>query len=150
MKTMRYLLYAFILFLSCNSPQANFDWLVGSWERTNGKPGTQTIETWEKINTTTYKALALVLNNQDTVYKEICTIKKEKNEYYYIAEEPENPKPTPFKIVESTNESFKAVNPENEYPKVITYKFSKGKITATISGGGKQADYNFERRLTVN
>lgn len=135
-----------LVLFSCSIDASHFDWLVGTWERTNGKPGTKTIETWEKLDHKTYKAISLVLNNKDTLYKEHCTIKKEGDYYYYIADVPQNPYPIKFKIVEFTDQSFKAVNPQHDFPKEITYKVSDNKIIASISGGNKQVDYNFEKQ----
>lgn len=146
MKTNKLTIIILILLTSCGIAKSDFDWLVGSWERTNGKPGTQTIESWEKVDNKTYKATSVVLMDRDTVYKEYCTIKKEGNDYYYIAEVPQNPNPTKFKIVEFTNQGFKAVNPEHDFPKEITYKIFENKIIASISGGDKQIDYNFEKQ----
>jgi len=146
MKTNRLIILTLVLLASCGTAKSDFDWLIGSWERTNGKPGTQTIESWKKIDSKTYKAISVVLKDKDTVYKEHCTIKKEGNDYYYIAEVPQNPNLTRFKIVEFTNESFKAVNPKHDFPKEITYKITGNKIIASISGGDKQIDYNFEKQ----
>ena len=44
MKTNRLIILVLVLLASCSAAKSDFDWLVGSWERTNGKPGTQTIE----------------------------------------------------------------------------------------------------------
>jgi len=146
MKTNRLIILALVVLASCSVAKSDFDWLVGSWERTNGRPGTQTIESWKKIDGETYKAISVVLKEKDTVYKEHCTIKKEGDSYYYIAEVPQNKNPTKFKIIEFTNQGFKAVNPEHDFPKEITYKVSGKTIIASISGGEKQIDYNFEKQ----
>ena len=72
--------------------------------------------------------------------------KKRRWRLYYIAEVTQNPNPTKFKIVEFTNQSFKAVNPQHDFPKEINYTISGTKIVASISGGDKRIDYNFEKQ----
>lgn len=146
MKTNKLIIIALIILASCGATKSDFDWLVGSWERTNGKPGTQTIESWEKVDSKTYKAISVVLKDKDTVYTEHCTIKKEGDNYYYIAEVPQNPNPTKFKIIAFTSQGFKAVNPEHDFPKEINYKISGNTIIASISGGDKKIDYTFEKQ----
>lgn len=137
--------------ISCSSSNSKksgptFDYLIGNWERTNGRPGTQTMESWKKLDNQTYKAISVTLKGKDTVYMEHCTIRKEEGNYYYIADVPQNQNPTKFKIVEFTNESFKAVNPEHDFPREINYRVSGNTITASISGGEKQIDYNFKKQ----
>ena len=148
---MKHILTLLVFALAINSckPQneathkGEFDWLVGSWERTNGKPGTKTLESWKKMDDHSYKALSVVLKDKDTVYKENCTIMKEGEQYYYIAEVPQNPNPTKFKIVGFSDKSFKATNPNHDFPKEIKYSLSNHIIKASVSGNGKQIDYIF-------
>lgn len=139
------IIISLIALTSCGATQSSFDWLVGSWERTNGKLGTQTIESWEKVDDKTYKAISVVLKGMDTVYTEYCTIKKEGDNYYYIADVPQNTNSTRFKIVEITDQGFKAVNTKHDFPKEISYKISGNTIIASISGDDKQIDYNFKK-----
>ncbi|WAC02757.1 DUF6265 family protein [Lacinutrix neustonica] len=146
MKTNKLIIISLIILTSCGVAKSDFDWLVGSWERKNGKPGTQTIESWKKVDGKTYKCISVVLKDKDTVYSEHCTIKKEGNDYYYIAEVPQNRNPTKFKIIKFNSEGFKAVNPEHDFPKEINYQISGNTIIASISGGDKKIDYNFEKQ----
>mgnify|MGYP001801625731 CR=1 FL=1 len=146
MTTSKLILVATIMLLSCRIAKSDFDWLIGSWERTNGQSGMQTIEHWEKVDNKTYKAHSIVLKQKDTLYQEYCTIQKEGNHYYYIADIPQNPNPIKFKIVGFSPEGFKAVNPEHDFPKEISYIISGNTIIASISGGDKQIEYNFEKQ----
>jgi hypothetical protein len=131
---------------TCSKTQPSFDWLVGSWERTNGKSGTQTFESWEKIGDETYNAISVVLQGADTVYTEHCTIKKEGDNFYYIAEVPQNSEATYFKISNVNGNSFTAENPEHDFPKKIQYLYRNGELRATISGGDKKIEYLFKKR----
>ena len=152
MKTNRLLIIALLVLASCgtygtyDTYRSSFDWLVGSWERTNGKPGTQTIESWEKIDANTYTGISVVLRNNDTVYKERASIKKENDTYYYIAEPQQNPEPTKFKITVFNNFSFKSENPNHDFPKEINYMRQGDTIIASILGNGKKIDYNFKKQ----
>ena len=130
---------------SCSRIKPDFDWLMGSWERSNGKPNTQTIETWDKINDTNYVGISLVLIGQDTNYREDCIISKEGNDYYYIADVPENIRPTKFKIIEFSKQGFKAINYKHDFPQEIIYKLKGNDLTASISGEDKTIIYEFIR-----
>ena len=146
MKTYKIWVITFLALASCGNSQSDFDWLVGSWERTNGKPGTQTFESWEKIDAYTYEGISVVLRNNDTIYKEKATILKEQDTYYYIAEPQQNAEPTKFKITVFNNFSFKSENPEHDFPKEINYTRKGNTIIASILGNGKQIDYNFKKQ----
>lgn len=137
--------------ISCSSlnfskPEANFDYLLGTWERTNGEPGTKTIESWTKISDEIYSAISVVVMDSDTVYKETVRLEKLGDTYFYRAEVPQNLNPTNFRVVDIGQHGFSAINPNNDFPKRIKYR---GKSTtflyATISGNGKKVLYVFKR-----
>lgn len=133
--------------ITCKQDQESYDWMVGEWERTNGKPGTQTLESWKKIDPETYTSEAMVLSGPDTLFVEHCTIKKIDNDYYYIAEVDHNDSPTHFKIIESKKGSFIAVNEAHDFPKKITYTINGNELNAAVSGDDKVIEYQFKRRV---
>lgn len=144
---MKLILYTtIILLVSCDQPSPDFNYLLGTWHRSNGKPETTTIESWNKVNASTYASTAIVLEASDTIYIENSWIRQEGTEYYYVSDAPENKMPIKFKIIEYSASSFKAVNNNHDFPKVIRYSRSDSKLKATISGNGNHIDYHFEKQ----
>jgi len=141
---------AFILtFPACNksdqnksTPKNNFDWLIGSWERTNDKPPKQTFEKWEKLSVDEYIGLGYTLEKTDTVFKEYLRIFKQKNNWIYEVTGV-NENPTLFSFDEFSDTSFSCTNYKNEFPKKIKYIISNDTLTAEISGNGNYIQFIF-------
>ena len=151
MKNMLVILIISVL-MSCNSKKKlptglSFDYLVGNWERTNGKSGSRTYESWKKMDKDTYSSISVVLVQGDTVYKETVRLEKRGDTIFYIADVPQNEVPTEFKVVHQDQYGFSAINPENDFPKRIKYeKIDAGQLNAIISGNGKEVLYQFDKR----
>lgn len=54
-------------------------------------------------------------------------------------------KPTVFRITSHDTSSFTAVNPENEFPKVIKYSYFDDVLTTTIAGDDMEIPFIFWR-----
>ena len=122
------------------------DWLVGTWNRTNTKPGQSGYELWEQANPTELKGFGVNLNGNDTTFIEKLHIVIKDNNIYYIGDVPVNQKPVYFKLTEITESGFACENPDHDFPKKISYQLDGKKLKAQISGDGKVIDYLFERR----
>ena len=144
----RYFLILFIgfllLFISCEKPEMNFDWLVGNWQRINVNSDERTFEIWEKINANKYEGIGFTLKESDTVFKENLTLLKEKNQWIYkVGGVHENP--VLFPLEEFKQNSFIAKNDINEFPKIIDYKIKDGNLIARIADDKKEVLFVFEK-----
>ena len=136
----------------CQSPTAdtkvNFkklEWLVGSWNRTNAKPGKSSNERWEKTGEFELRGIAVNMQGNDTTYIEKLLILIKDNSIYYVADVPENQKPIYFKFTQISNTGFVCENPSHDFPKKISYDRNGSNLKAQISGDGKSIDYLFKR-----
>jgi hypothetical protein len=132
-----------------NETKENFkklNWLIGTWNRTNVKPGKSGVEQWKQTNPHELRGIGANLQGTDTLFVEKLRIIIKDNNIAYVADVPENQKPVYFKLTEITESSFVCENPEHDFPKKISYQLDGKKLKAQISGNGKAIDYLFERR----
>ena len=122
------------------------NWLIGTWNRTNAKPGQSGHERWEQINPTELNGFGVNLKGMDTTFIEKLRIVIKDNNIYYIGDVPENQKPVYFKLTEIVESGFVCENPEHDFPKKISYHLDGKKLKAQISGDGKVIDYLFEKK----
>ena len=123
----------------------NLEWLVGTWNRTNVKPGKSAHERWEKTNALELRGIGVSMQGKDTTFVEKITILIKDNNIYYVADVPENEKPVYFKLTEISNSGFVCENPEHDFPKKISYQLNGADLKAQISGDGKSIDYLFKK-----
>jgi hypothetical protein len=154
---MKYILFIVIFFASLaasNAQNSNaeaissfnkLNWLTGTWNRTNTKPGRTAQEKWEKTSSSEMKGWGINLKGQDTLFVEKLKIVIKDNAVYYVADIPENKQSVYFKLTEISVNGFTCENPEHDFPKKITYQLEGNKLKATIAGNGKAIDYLFER-----
>lgn len=125
---------------------SDFEWLLGKWERTNGRPGQATYEHWTKESDTKFTGFGWTMKGKDTAFVEKFSLMIKDNDIYYVADVSQNPAPVWFKITEHTNNTFVSSNPKHDFPKMIGYKMeSESLMTATISGDGKEIPYKFKK-----
>ena len=122
------------------------EWLVGTWNRTNSKPGKSSYERWEKSNEFELRGIGITLQGKDTAFVEKITIMIKDNSIYYVADVPENEKPVFFKLTEISSTGFVCENPEHDFPKKISYQLNGVDLKAQISGDGKSIDYLFKKQ----
>ena len=141
-----------LLFIACNetghkkiNDQNQLDWLIGKWQRVNGKPELDTWETWSKDGSQ-YSAIAVNIQGGDTVYVEKIKIMKEDSNYFYIAHVPQNPTPTRFRLFERSATHFVAENLTHDWPTSISYAIQSDTLVAKISGRGIQHVYYFKKQ----
>ena len=123
-----------------------FDWLIGTWHRTDSKPGRSGHERWEKTTASELKGFGVNLKGTDTAFVEKLLIVIKDDQLYYVGDVPENQKPVYFKLTEITESGFVCENPEHDFPKKISYQLEGKKLKAQISGNGKVVGYLFERK----
>ena len=122
------------------------NWLVGTWNRTNTKPGKSGEERWEKMGTQELRGFGVNLQGKDTTFVEKLHIVIKDDQIYYVGDVPENQKPVYFKLTEITDIGFVCENQEHDFPKKIVYQLDGKKLKAQISGNGKVIDYLFEKK----
>jgi len=119
-----------------------FEWIVGSWKRTNDTNGEQTFEHWHRSTKYSYSGTAYTLKELDTIFTERLAIRFESYHLDYIVTSPAFGTTT-FEIKEVEKNYFFAENKRNDFPTIISYEYSEPNLIATLLGGGKDIDYIF-------
>lgn len=118
-----------------NTDLTQLKWLIGTWERTNVKPGTTAFEVWKTDTENSLIGRGISLKGADTTFVENLKIEIKDEKLYYVAEVSHNAAPTYFEITEISANAFTAQNPTHDFPKVIAYELKDNELTATISDG---------------
>ncbi|MDN3641452.1 DUF6265 family protein [Lutimonas halocynthiae] len=124
---------------------ASFSWLLGSWERVNEKDGKQTFEHWKQASKELYLGMGCTLKEGDTIWKETIELRKLGKNWNFEVKGKGESQPTVFAVTKIEKEGFVCENPENEFPKIISYKKSKTGLNAMISGGGPDITFDFKK-----
>ena len=140
---MKTIIFALAIFFNQNEA-GRVDWLVGTWTRTNAKPGRSGAEVWTKVNNELI-GRGVNMKGADTAFVEKLKIVSKDGKLFYVADVPENDGEVWFEFTELTNKSFVCENPTHDFPKKISYALEGDQLKATISGGGKEIDYLFVR-----
>ncbi|MFH1120421.1 MAG: DUF6265 family protein [Bacteroidota bacterium] len=119
----------------------SFSWLEGHWvDTTNGF-----YESWWKSENETLHGNGYQISEGDTVFGEKLSIENSGRSWNYIVAF--GNEKTLFRLVNSPGDSLVFENPENEFPKRITYlNKGNGSITAIIENPGvtdKFTQFNF-------
>lgn len=136
-----------VAFMNGQTPTAadfsKLDWLQGTWNRANTKPGRSGHERWVKLSPTAWQGFGVTMRGNDTAFLEKLQLVVKNNTIYYIADVPENKSAVYFKLTAITETGFVCENPEHDFPQKISYQKEGNGIKATISGNGKSMDYMF-------
>jgi hypothetical protein len=122
----------------------NFEWLAGSWMRTNDQEGNQTFEHWIKNSDTEYTAMGCTLHKGDTIFKEHLRLIRT-GDKWNLEVSGVNENPTSFLMISYTENSFVCENKQNEFPKHIAYSIQDGLLNAKIFDDDKEITFLFER-----
>ncbi|MBF4983978.1 hypothetical protein FNJ87_06400 [Nonlabens mediterrranea] len=130
-------------------PQLN--WLQGKWQRVDDQLGRSTFENWRMQIDGTYLGHGFTLAENDTVFEEKLAIKPlnklVKNDNRWVFQVTSvNESSTIFMIKESTNNSFTAVNLENEFPTHIRYTFINDSLKAVVYNDKKSINFTFKKK----
>jgi len=142
------LLVAFCQLATAQTPShiEDLGWLVGSWKRTNNKPGQTGIENWIIDPEIGLRGYGITMRGSDTLFVEKMRIVTGDNDaLYFVADVIENPKPVYFRITSIQQSEFICENPEHDFPKRITYRRRTKDLEVKISGNDKSIDYKFKR-----
>jgi len=121
----------------------NFDWLLGDWERADEKDGKQTFERWTKVNIMEYHGFGFTLQNSDTIWQEDIKLIYRDSVWNFEVSGRGEDQPTIFRLTDIKSERFDSQNPENEFPKIISYYREGNKMHALISGNGMEIPFEF-------
>ncbi len=122
------------------------EWMLGTWQRTNVRPGTKAYEKWETAADGGFSGLGWSMKASDTTFVEKLKVTIEGNTLYYVADVKENATPTLFKITELNETGFVSRNPDHDFPKMISYDLKEDIMTVVISDGGeKKMGFVFKR-----
>jgi len=124
---------------------ADFSWLLGSWQRVNEKEGQQTFEYWKQASNELYVGMGCTLKEGDTIWKENIELQKVGKDWNFEVKGKGETQPTVFTLTKIEKEGFVCENPENEFPKIISYQKSDTGLSAIISGGGSDITFEFKR-----
>ena len=130
-----------------SAPGYNFDWLNGSWIRTNDEEGYSTYEHWTKNSNTEYLGLGVTLQNNDTIFKEELRLVKTAQDWN-LEVSGVNENPTLFLLINQTENSFECENKYNEFPKNISYSRDDNILLAKISDGDREISFSFEKLVS--
>jgi len=122
------------------------EWLIGTWNRTNNKPGRTANERWEKIKDYELRGFGVSFKGSDTAYVEKIKIVMKNDTIYYVADVPENNTLVYFKMTMISEDGFVCENPRHDFPKKIAYHRKDQSLKAQISGDEKEIDYYFDRQ----
>lgn len=123
-----------------------FDWLQGTWTRTNAKPGRSGVEIWQKRSDSEMTGQGISLKGSDTTFVEKLKIIMKDDAIYYVADVPENKEPILFKLTSHSKNRLVFENPQHDFPKKITYELLRNKLKATTAGDGKEIEFWFEKK----
>lgn len=140
MKPLTSLLVVFLSFASraseCNDLNA-VNLLLGQWLSKSDKVVIS--EHWQAVDnhylkgSSTTKSLAKA---DKPPFVEAMTIVKMSGEIFYLAKPPQNPMPTPFKLVACNNARLRFENQAHDFPKVIEYiRHGEKGLTAEVTDG---------------
>ncbi|MEJ0031063.1 MAG: DUF6265 family protein [Bacteroidota bacterium] len=124
---------------------AKVEWLNGTWNRTNAKPGRSGSEMWTKNNNELI-GRGVTMKGVDTAFVEKLKIVAKDGKLFYVADVPENKTTVWFEFTSLTDKGFVCENPKHDFPKKISYSLDGDNLKAVISGDGKEIDYLFVRK----
>lgn len=122
------------------------EWLIGTWNRTNAKPGRSGAEVWKKNSDTELHGRGISMKGNDTSFVEKLKIVVKENKLYYVADVPDNKAVVYFAFTDISPGGFTCENPDHDFPKKIQYRRDGRTLTAMISGDGKSIVYLFQLR----
>lgn len=120
-------------------------WLEGTWDRQGMRGEEKGFEHWV-MEAGELRGQGVTMRGADTVFVEKLSVVMRDGAAYYVAEVPQNPEPTYFKITEMTESGFVSENPDHDFPKKIAYMLEGNRLRAVISGDGKEMAFEFLRR----
>jgi hypothetical protein len=125
--------------------QAQFDWLLGNWIRTNEAANTETRENWSKKNQSEYIGFGFTIQNKDTIWQENIRLSESNGQWSFDVAGKGETEPTKFRVTNIGKQKFSCENQANEFPKVIAYSQKGDQLHAEISGNDVEIPFEFEK-----
>lgn len=120
------------------TPISQAKWLIGRWKNQSAK--TLDIETWQKLNDSTFLGRSYSLAGTDTVSSEHIRLEQHAGKLYYIptVKNQNDGKAVTFTFTSSDNKHLVFENPKHDFPQKISYtQINKDSLVAEISGTWK-------------
>ncbi len=122
-----------LFFSGCMSPDNSpFDCFLGNWKVDFGEE--TYYETWSKDSNGNYLGEAFMFSAGDTTNYETFQLVKTNSEWN-LSVNFEELESVDFKVSEISECAFKAVNPKNDFPQLISYSFAENHMSAYITNG---------------
>jgi len=132
-----------ILVSSCkkNKEVNSLQWLIGKWERTNNSDTTKTTyEIWNK----NLSGTSITIKDGDTIFIEnFSIVKTEDKKYLQISGM--NGQPSFFEFTNENDNSFTCVNPQNQFPKKISYNLENNQLHSKVENNDFSVDFLFKK-----
>ena len=125
--------------------ETNFDYLIGSWIRTNEKPDRNTFENWKKISPIEYQGSGFTIKDKDTIWQEDVILSKTNTDWKFTVTDKKEKNQVTFNLTKILNDEFTCENQENEFPKIIRYKKDGELLKAAIEGGDMKITFEFKK-----
>ena len=110
-------------------------WLLGKWE--NISDNGNLIESWEKLNDSTFNGQSYFIKEKDTLHFEIIQLKQKGEDLFYVStiRGQNNDKLISFKLTNATEKQLDFINLKHDYPQKVSYiKISNDSLLIQISG----------------
>ncbi|PHR85971.1 MAG: hypothetical protein COA80_20005 [Leeuwenhoekiella sp.] len=125
--------------------QKNFDWLLGTWERTDEEPGKETFEAWSKPNDSEYRGFGYTMQKGDTIWQEEMLLIPSTENWVLKIKSPDDPEAVSFTLKEYSTNAFSFENAEVAFPNLITYRKQGEILQASVSGGDAEIRFAFRQ-----
>jgi hypothetical protein len=140
-------LLALLAFISCKKTDSDESdknekdkirtahWLLGQWEAQS--EGGSLIETWKKINDSTYNGQSYFMKGKDTIHTETLLLQQVEDQLSYTTtiKGENDDQPVPFILTDRDETQLVFENLKHDYPQKISYtQISKDSLLTEISG----------------
>jgi len=111
---------------------ASLNGLIGEWQAQNTQQSV--VEIWQRQADDSLKGISRTLGNNSSKrpFEESLRIVKMSGEIFYLAKTPQNSLPVAFRLVECSHGRLRFENPKHDFPQVISYQVSQGKLSVSV------------------
>lgn len=122
----------------------SLEWLAGTWQRIDEKPGRLSFEKWE-LNAGKLTGKGWTMTGQDTSFVEILALLPVDSDWFYEATVAHNEGAVRFKLEEQSEGYFVAENKKHDFPRFIRYQLLPGgsEMKVTIGDDQRSIDFKF-------
>ena len=121
---------------------ADLAWMSGHW--TGEEKGTVMEEIWTSPRGGLLLGMHRDVNAKGNTFFEFLRIEETNEGILYLAQ-PKGAVPTPFRMVEISDNRVVFANPQHDYPQRITYALTEGRLCARVEGGDESEEWCWTR-----